>query len=172
MTDMFSTDFDLLAVGDAHESAPMPVEMRDVAVFAALTGDHHPIHTDAEWATEHGPFGRPIAHGLLVLSLAVGVLPLDPGRVLALRRFREATFKRPVAVGEEIIVGCRVSELKPIDESTGIVVCEWRISGQDERLRARAIVEILWRRGEPATGELESLDPVTVGADGAVQVLI
>jgi acyl dehydratase len=159
-------------VGDAHEGTPMPVEMRDVAVFAALTGDHHPIHTDVEWATEHGPFGRPIAHGLLVLALAVGGLPLDPGRVLALRRLREATFKRPVAVGEEITVRCRVTGLEKVDARTGIVVCEWRISGPDGRLRARALVEILWRRGELKPAELDALDPVRVEPDGAVQVLI
>ena len=163
---MFATGFDALAVGDAYRSEPTPIEMRDVAVFAALTGDHHPIHVDPEWAAT-GPFGRPIAHGLLVLSIAVGVLPLDPERVLALRRFRDATFKRPVAVGESVIVTCRVTELKPIDAETGIVSCEWRIAGEDERLRARAIVEILWRRGEP-----DVLDPVTVDADGVVQVLV
>ncbi len=65
---MFATDFDELAVGDSYASPPAPIEDRDVAVFAALTGDHHPIHVDPEWAAT-GPFGRPIAHGLLVLSL-------------------------------------------------------------------------------------------------------
>ena len=60
-----------------------------------------------------------------------------------------------------------MTELKPIDAGTGIATCEWRITGTDDRLRARAIVEILWRRGEP-----ELLDPVTVDADGTVQVLV
>jgi acyl dehydratase len=179
---MFAAGFDELAVGDAYRSEPTPIEMRDVAVFAALTGDDHPIHVDPDWAAT-GPFGRPIAHGLLVLSLAVGVLPLDPDRVLALRRFRDATFKRPVAVGESVIVSCRVTELKPIDAGTGIAICEWRITGTDDRLRVRAIVEILWRRGDsPVSAVAEAaaapepadpgLDPVMVGADGVVQVLV
>ena len=171
---MFATDFDALAVGDSYASPPAPIEDRDVAVFAALTGDHHPIHVDPEWAAT-GPFGRPIAHGLLVLSLAVGALPLDPDRVVALRRFRETTFKRPVAVGESVIVDCRVTGLRPIDERTGIVTCEWRISGSDGRLRARSIVEILWRRGAPAPAPppaADLLDPVSVDASGSVQVLL
>ncbi len=173
---MFGSDFDELAVGDVYTAPPAPIEDRDVAVFAALTGDHHPIHVDPEWAAA-GPFGHPIAHGLLVLSCAVGALPLDPGRVLALRRFREATFKRPVAVGESVAVRCRIVELKPVDETTGIVICEWRILGEDERLRARAIVEILWRRGTRELAstsgvEAELLDPVTVDAAGDVRVLL
>src|SRR5918995_1224919 len=38
--------------------------------FADATGDHQWIHTDPERAKD-GPFGGPIAHGFLTLSLAV-----------------------------------------------------------------------------------------------------
>jgi len=37
-----------------------------VGAFSALTGDHHPQHTDAQWAAET-PFGGRVAHGMLVL---------------------------------------------------------------------------------------------------------
>jgi len=37
-----------------------------VVAFSALTGDHHPQHTDAQWAAET-PFGGRVAHGMLVL---------------------------------------------------------------------------------------------------------
>ncbi|MBK5115318.1 MAG: hypothetical protein JJE23_00210 [Thermoleophilia bacterium] len=144
--DMFATDFDALERGDSYESATRQIDGRDVAIFAALTGDDHPIHVNPAFAAQ-GPFGRQIAHGLLVLSCAVGSLPLDPDRVLALRRIREAVFKRPVAVGESIAVTCRVSELRPVDERSGLVDCEWRILGADGKLRARVLAEILWRRG-------------------------
>lgn len=187
---MFGLDFDSLAVGYEYEGAPRAIGERDVAVFAALTGDTHPIHLDAEWAA-NGPFGRPIAHGLLVLSCAVGSLPLDPERVLALRRLREVVFKRPLLVDDEIVVRCRVSELRAIDEGAGLVSCEWRIVGGDRKLRARATVEILWRRGKAgdratralnaavpagmqgpaADSALEELAPVEVTDDGS-RVLI
>ena len=179
---MFASDFDALEIGDSYRSPGTTVSQRDVAVFAGLTGDHHPIHVDPEWAAS-GPFGRPIAHGLLVLSLAVGALPLDPDRVVALRRFRETVFKRPVAVGERIVVECRVKELREIDSGTGIVACDWRIGGDDGRLRARAVVEILWRRGarpDPSAGFAGTvplaadagLEPVTVDDEGGVEVLV
>ena len=49
----------------------------DLVSFSALTGDWHPQHADAAWAAE-SPFGERIAHGMLVLSYAVGLLPIDP----------------------------------------------------------------------------------------------
>ncbi len=174
---MFATDFDALAVGDSYASPPAPIDDRDVAVFAALTGDHHPIHVDPEWAAT-GPFGRPIAHGLLVLSLAVGALPLDPDRVVALRRFRETTFKRPVAVGESVIVG--LQRHRPAADRRAHRDRHLRVA--DQRLRrppaGAPIVEILWRRGAPAPGDRLRRRPPTCSipsasiAPGAVQVLL
>ncbi len=46
----------------------MSIEQGDIAAFAAVTRDAQWIHTDARRAAE-GPFGVPIAHGYLVLSL-------------------------------------------------------------------------------------------------------
>ena len=48
------------------------------------------------------PFGERIAHGLLVLSIAAGLVPFDPQRVIALRRVRDVVFKRPVRFGDTI----------------------------------------------------------------------
>lgn len=184
-TTMFATDFDDLRCGDCYRSEPRPIDARDVSIFASLTGDHHPIHTDPVWARESGPFDGPIAHGMLLLSCAVGVLPLDPDRVLALRRIRDAVFKRPLEVGDVLLVDCRISDLKTVDDAAGLVECEWRLLGADERLRARVTAEILWRRGgrgqtgpvperladRHEDGPIDELCPVdTVGGD--VRVLI
>ena len=67
----------------------------DLVSFSALTGDWHPQHADAGWAAA-SPFGERIAHGMLVLSYGVGLLPIDPERVVALQGLRNAVFKRPV----------------------------------------------------------------------------
>ena len=50
-------------------SAPVVVDEQKVRAFADVTGDHQWIHVDAERAAAEGPWGGPIAHGYLILSL-------------------------------------------------------------------------------------------------------
>ncbi|MFL5913561.1 MAG: MaoC/PaaZ C-terminal domain-containing protein, partial [Gaiellaceae bacterium] len=57
----------------------------DLVIFAGLTGDYNPQHTDAVWSTS-SPFGERVAHGMLVISYAIGLMPIEVGRVVALRR--------------------------------------------------------------------------------------
>src|SRR4051812_30812784 len=94
-------DFDELTLGQSYATRGRTITEGDVASFAALTGDGHPQHTDAEWA-RRSPFGARVAHGMLVVSYALGLLAFDPERVLALRRVRQAVFKRPVFLGDTI----------------------------------------------------------------------
>jgi 3-hydroxybutyryl-CoA dehydratase len=106
----WTAGFDELELGEEFETRGRTVTEADVVGFAALTGDLHPQHTDAEWASR-SPFGERIAHGMLILSYAVGLAPLDPERVLALRRLRDIVFKRPVVLGDTIrlrgsVLGC------------------------------------------------------------------
>jgi acyl dehydratase len=51
------------------------VTQDQVDLFANATGDHQWIHVDVERATRESPFGGPIAHGYLTLSLSNLVLP-------------------------------------------------------------------------------------------------
>jgi 3-hydroxybutyryl-CoA dehydratase len=143
---VWSDPFDHLAVGQRFRSAHRTVTESDVSAFAALTGDSHPQHVDANWAAS-SPFGERIAHGMLILSLAVGLVPLDPERVLALRRVSDVVFKRPVLLEETILVAGQLTALRPIDEHSGLVDFSWQIRNQDDALVVRANVQVLWRRG-------------------------
>jgi len=153
---MFSSPFEALEVGARHVSRGRTITEADVVGFAALTGDHHPQHTDAAWAAD-SPFGERIAHGMLVLSYAAGLVPLDPDRVLALRRVRDAVFKRPVHLGDTITVETRIAATDP---ATGVVTCAWLVRNQADRLVARATVDILWKRAEASAADEDDLAPV------------
>ena len=153
---MFSSPFEALEVGARHVSRGRTITEADVVGFAALTGDHHPQHTDAAWAAD-SPFGERIAHGMLVLSYAAGLVPLDPDRVLALRRVRDAVFKRPVHLGDKITVETRIAATDP---ATGVVTCAWLVRNQADRLVARATVDILWKRAEASAADEDDLAPV------------
>jgi 3-hydroxybutyryl-CoA dehydratase len=142
---LFERDFDALRTGERFATPARTVTDADIASFAALTGDTHPQHVDAEWAAG-SRFGERIAHGLLVLSFAAGSMPFDPDRVVALRRVADAVFKAPVKIGDSVHVEGEVVETRPVDDEHGLVVCRWRVVNQHGRLVLRAAVELVWRR--------------------------
>jgi len=154
MSSPFALDFDALQGGERFVTRGRTVTEADIVHFAALTGDMHPQHTDAAWAAE-SRFGERIAHGMLVMSYAIGLVPLDPERVVALRRVCDVVFKHPVYIGDTIHVDGRIESLKPVDASAGLVEALWKIVTQRGRTVARARVELLWRRS-PVAAELGS----------------
>jgi acyl dehydratase len=142
--------FDDLRLGDAMESSGRTVTEYDVVSFASLTGDWHPQHADAAWAAE-SPFGRRIAHGMLVISYAIGLLPIDPRVVLALRSIDGAVLKRPVGLGDTIRVRAKVAGLRPLGDDAGLVTLAVRIVNQDGELVCRMEIVVLWRRRASAS---------------------
>jgi len=144
MTTLFTRDLGALRTGERFTTRGRTVTESDVVAFAALTGDHHPQHADAEWARE-SRFGERIAHGMLVLSYAVGLVPLDPERIVALRGIRDAVFKAPVRFGDTIHVEGRIEAARPLAGDVGLVTTLWRIVNQDGATVARLTVDVLWR---------------------------
>ena len=145
MTTTFSKDFDVLAVGERFATLGRTIGEADISAFATLTGDRHPQHTDAEWAAG-SRFGERIAHGLLVLSYAAGLMPFDPERIVALRRVSDAVFKQPVKIGDTLHVEGEIVGKTELDSSHGLVETRWRVLNQRGKLVMKADVELLWRR--------------------------
>jgi 3-hydroxybutyryl-CoA dehydratase len=141
----FEKDFDALTVGESYVTRGRTIGEADITAFATLTGDTHPQHTDAEWAAG-SRFGERIAHGLLVISYASGLMPFDPERIVALRRVGDAVFKQPVKIGDTLHVEGRITGKTELDESHGLVETRWRVVNQRERLAALTTVELVWRR--------------------------
>jgi 3-hydroxybutyryl-CoA dehydratase len=141
----FEKSFDELAVGERFATRGRTIGEADVMGFATLTGDTHPQHTDAEWAAG-SRFGERIAHGLLVLSYAAGLVPLEPERVVALRRVGDAVFKQPVRIGDTIHVEGEVTSKAELDTGHGLVETRWRVVNQRGKLVLRVTVELVWKR--------------------------
>jgi 3-hydroxybutyryl-CoA dehydratase len=155
MTLTWHAPFEELATGQSFTTRGRTVTEADVVGFAALTGDWHPQHTDAVWAARSA-FGERIAHGLFVISLAGGLVPFDPERVVALRRVADVVFKRPVRLGDTLRVQGRVAEVTEVSDEAGLVAFAWNVVNQDGRTVCRARVEVLWKRdGEAAAAEDE-----------------
>ena len=81
-----------------------------------------------------------------MLSIASGLMPFDPERVVALRRVGDAVFKQPVLIGDRLHVEGEIVGARPIDDDNGLVECRWRVVNQHGRLVVRASVELVWRR--------------------------
>ena len=137
--------FDDIRPGTDFVTSTRTVTEEDVLQFATLTGDTHPQHVDPAWAAE-SHFRERVAHGLLVLSFAAGLVPFDPDRVVALRRVRDAVFKRPVPIGETIRVAGTLEPERTLDDLHGLVSCRWRILDGRDRTAVLATVEAVWLR--------------------------
>ena len=155
--------YDDLRAGQAFVSRGRTITEADVVGFAALTGDWHPQHSDAVWAAGSA-FGERIAHGMLVISFAVGLVPLDPRRVVALRRLGDVVFKRPVRLGDTLRVSGKITELAPVSDEAGLVTLGWSIHNQDSQLVCRARVEVLWSRDKPDGADEEASNPAAVAS--------
>jgi 3-hydroxybutyryl-CoA dehydratase len=134
-----------LEAGATFTSRGRTITEADLVSFSALSGDWHPQHADAAWA-ETSRFGERVAHGMLVLSYAVGLVGFDPERVVALRGLDDVVFKRPVKIGDTIRVEGRVDGVRPLDDEVALVDLVWRIVNQDGVTVARAKVAAVWRR--------------------------
>ena len=153
----FDLYYDDLSPGMTFTTRARTVTEADVVAFATQTGDLHPQHVDARWAAG-GPFGERIAHGMLVLSFAAGLVPFDPDRVIALRRVRDATFKRPVRLGDTIRAEGRLTATTEIDAGSGLVSVALTVLGDADRAVMRAAIDLVWRR-DAAAVEATDLDP-------------
>ena len=95
--------FDEFEIGEEIVSDARTVTEADVVNFACLSGDFHPEHTDEEYAKK-GPLGERIAHGLLIMSIATGLLNQTgafEGTTIAVLEMR-VRFIRAVKFGDTI----------------------------------------------------------------------
>jgi acyl dehydratase len=128
--------FQEFQIGQEIVSAGRTITDADIVNFAGLTWDTNPMHTDAEYG-KTTMFGERIAHGMLGLSYAIGLiwqLGVLEGTVIAFREL-EMKFKGPLKIGDTMRVVAQVKETKPIRSAGGIVIIELRVLNQrDETL--------------------------------------
>ncbi|OGO05530.1 MAG: dehydratase [Chloroflexi bacterium RBG_13_56_8] len=128
--------FEEFALDQEMESPSHTVTEEDVIQFAELSGDHNPMHTDAEFARQT-PFGQRIAHGLLGLSMASG-LAWGTGFIEGtVEAFTGLTwkFRAPVFLGDSIRVRVKVEKLRPMPSMEGgIVVFDARLLNQHDKV--------------------------------------
>ena len=154
---------DDVQVGQEWESLGRTLTEADIVNFAGISGDFNPIHLDHEFARST-PFHRPIAHGMLVFSMATGLaLNSPPMRTLAFVSIRDWQLKGPVFIGDTIHVHTRILDKEMRARGRRGVITWWRsIINQDGKVvqegETQTIVE---GRGTPVprAGEGEQNAP-------------
>jgi acyl dehydratase len=128
------TDFyEDIEIGQRHHTRARTVTETDLVNFAGMTGDWHPLHTDAEYAAADPIFGQRIAHGALVLSLGLGLVTLRPEAVKAFYGIDRLRFVGPTFIGDTIHVETEVSSVTPrADERHAVVRSEFVVRNQRE----------------------------------------
>jgi 3-hydroxybutyryl-CoA dehydratase len=152
--------FDDLFVGDEWESGRRTVTQTDVVLFAGLSGDFNPLHVD-HVASQTGPFGRPVAHGLLGMSIATGLISQTP-RVdtIAFLAILEWKFLHPIAFGDTIHAVSKVESLAPhANGRRGVVTWYRRIFNQDARLVQEGRTQTLVRSRSRDPSPEPKVDP-------------
>ena len=106
-----SVYFEDLSVGQ-EASISNTVTADVIATFASVSGDHNPVHIDADYAAKT-MFKERIAHGMLsaaYISAVFGMQLPGPGAIYISQTLN---FKAPVKIGDTVVTTVKVAELVP-----------------------------------------------------------
>src|SRR3954453_23800104 len=129
------------------------ITQKQVDLFPEATGDHQWIHVDVERA-KAGPFGAPIAHGYLTLSLGPALLP----QVVAVQGIsmgvnygaNKVRFPSPVPVGAKLRLGAKLLGVEDVaGGAQGTMELTFEIEGA---AKPSCVAEVLFRYYACASG--------------------
>jgi acyl dehydratase len=136
--------FDDIEVGQEWNSLGRTVTQTDIINFAGVSGDFNPIHIDHEFARST-IFQQPVAHGLLIFSMASGLgIFSPPMRTLAFMSIREWQFREPVFIGDTIRVHTKVLEKQAKSRGKrGVVTWQRRLVNQHGKIVQEGVIVTL-----------------------------
>jgi acyl dehydratase len=140
--------FENIEIGDTLESIPRTIVETDIWLFAYLTADFFPLHTDIEFSKKTF-FGERIAQGMLVLSIALGMVDqvilsrYDVSSVIAFYGLKDVKFLRPVKIGDTIKASSEVVAKEEKDGNSGVVTYRLTVKNQREEVVLMADYSVL-----------------------------
>lgn len=142
--------FEDFNVGDVFKTKSRTVTETDIVVFSGLSGDYNALHTNEEFAkcTEHG---TRIAHGMLVLSIATGLmypLGITDETAIGFLGINEFKFVKSVKAGNTIRVEVKIIDKRESKsrKDAGIIIREISILNQKDELVQRGTFALLVKK--------------------------
>jgi acyl dehydratase len=118
-----------------------------VNLFADATGDHQWIHVDVERA-KAGPFGGPIAHGYLTLSLGPALAPeiyrVEGVKMAVNYGTAKVRFPSPVLVGSKLRLGAKLLDVEDVGGGGVQIAMEFTFEVEGSAKPA-CVAELLFR---------------------------
>lgn len=96
-------------VGERRTTVGRTITETDIVMHAGQTGDFFPHHMDADWCATQ-PFGARVAHGTLILSVAVGMTASDINPQSMSYGYDRIRFLKPVFIGDTIKVVAEITD--------------------------------------------------------------
>jgi acyl dehydratase len=93
----------------ARETLGRTITEADIVLHAGQTGDFYPHHMDKEWCATQA-FGQRVAHGTLILSIAIGMTAGDVNPEAFSYGYDRVRFIKPVFIGDTIHVRASIKE--------------------------------------------------------------
>lgn len=133
-------------VGEVGESPARTVTETDIVMYAWISGDSNPMHTDAEYAGR-SPLGRRIAHGTLGMSIVTGLsarMGDFDGTAIAALGVEEWQFLAPIFIGDTVRLRTTVREARTTSKpDRGIVVRFMELVNQDNAVVQRGVMKTM-----------------------------
>jgi acyl dehydratase len=106
-------------------SKPIDIPQEKINQFADVTGDHQWIHIDIERCKKESPFGGPVAHGFLTLSLLPAFEVQNDWQVVGFRNVvnygaNKLRFISPVPAGAKVHSHSRIIAVDPRPQGTQV----------------------------------------------------
>src|SRR5882757_545302 len=101
--------FDDYLLNEKRQTAGRTITETDIVLHAGQTGDFFPHHMDAEWCKTQ-PFGKRIAHGTLIFSIAIGLTAELVNEMSMTYGYDRLRFTKPVFIGDTIVVNVTIKE--------------------------------------------------------------
>ncbi|MBM3964918.1 MAG: acyl dehydratase [Planctomycetes bacterium] len=170
-TDMQTAlSYEQLNIGDRWTSGSRTIAMEEIHLFAGLTGDNDPLHMDPEFAAK-GPFGQPIAHGMLGMSILIGLSSTAPRvRTSAFVDIRGWNFLKPVFPGDSVHVVTEIVDMKPHGRRHGEVHWYRQLINQKGDKVQDGILVTLIARQAPVSNKTKRIEPAHTMADSSVNM--
>ena len=134
---VFTSASDILAAAgeELGSSEWLTITQERVNQFAEATGDHQWIHVDVERAQKESPFGGPVAHGYLTLSLvpmlAWQVYSIENATFAVNYGSNKVRFPSPVLVGSDVQLTATLASAREVADGTVEMVVTQTVTVRD-----------------------------------------